>query len=186
VAEITDLVQRWQAGDPAAAEGLFRQYAEKLVRVAEQQLARKLLPRLDGEDVVQSVFRTFFRRCAEGQFHIDSSGQLWRLLVKITLLKARAKGRFHTAEQRDVGVENAGDAWLGAAAAHEPAPEDGAMLLDLMEALVHDLPPTYREILHQRLEGREVTEIAARLNLSRRTIQRALNLLQQRLASEDS
>src|SRR4051812_45025103 len=92
---VADLVQRFRRGDEEAAALLFRRYALRLTRVAEQHLGRKLAGRLDGEDVVQSVFRTFFRRSAAGEFSIDGSGQLWRLLVQITLCKARAKARYH-------------------------------------------------------------------------------------------
>src|SRR5690348_7387242 len=88
-----ELIQGLQAGDPQAAEEVFARYARRLVRLAEQHLSRRLAARLDGEDVVQSVFRTFFRRAAAGEFRIDSSLHLWRLLVRITVLKARAKGR---------------------------------------------------------------------------------------------
>ena len=68
-------------------------YAQRLSRLAEQFIARGLGGRIEGDDVVQSVFRTFFRRCAGGEFQIDSSAQLWQLLVKITMTKARAQGR---------------------------------------------------------------------------------------------
>src|SRR5262245_34433015 len=64
---------------------LFERYARRLAHLAEQHLSRKLAGRLDGEDVVQSVFRTFFRRSALGEFRIDSSDQIWRLLVKMTV-----------------------------------------------------------------------------------------------------
>src|SRR3954468_14630714 len=88
---IADLVQRWRRGDAEAAAELFARYAGRPTRVAENHLSRRGAAREGGEDVVQSVFRTFFRRCAEGQFRVDGANQLWRLLVKITLLKARAK-----------------------------------------------------------------------------------------------
>src|SRR3954451_5154153 len=101
------LLKGVQNGDAAAVAQLFDRYAQRLARLAEQHLSRKMAGRLDGEDVVQSVFRTFFRRSAQGEFQIDSSAQIWRLLVKITLLKARAKGRHHTAGVRDVGAEAA-------------------------------------------------------------------------------
>src|SRR5438270_39264 len=80
--------------------------------------------RVNGEDVVQSVFRTFFRRCAQGEFQIDDSTRMWRLLVKITLQKARAQARHHTAEMRDVRAEAAGedDAWLCEGVSREPGP----------------------------------------------------------------
>jgi ECF sigma factor len=110
VEPIPALVQQLRAGNRDAAEKLFARYAQRLTRLAEQHLSRKLAGRLDGEDVVQSVFRTFFRRSATGEFRIDSSAQLWQLLVKITLLKARAKARYHTADKRDAGAEQPGGA----------------------------------------------------------------------------
>src|SRR3712207_1477794 len=93
---VARLLERCRSGDQQAAAQLYGRYAQRLVRLAEQHLSRKLAGRLDGEDVVQSVFRTFFRRSAAGEFAIDGSAQIWRLLMKITILKARAKGRFHT------------------------------------------------------------------------------------------
>src|SRR6516162_16394 len=105
---ISDLVERLRDGDPQAAEEIFARYAQRLTALAEQHLSRKLAARLDGQDVVQSVFRTFFRRSAAGEFRIDSSDELWRLLVQITLQKARAKARHHTAAVRDVTAEAPG------------------------------------------------------------------------------
>ena len=73
--EITVWAERLRAGDPRAAERLFACYAERLGHLARQNLSRKLAGRIDSEDVVQSVFRTFFRRNARGEFHIDSSAK---------------------------------------------------------------------------------------------------------------
>src|SRR5437870_4242727 len=110
---IAELLRRCRSGDEQAARELFVQYARRLTRIAEQHLSRKLAGREDGEDVVQSVFRTFFRRSAGGEFHINSSDQLWGLLVQITLRKVRSRGRRHTADKRNVAAEDAdGEAWL--------------------------------------------------------------------------
>src|SRR5437764_11933591 len=97
-----DLVKRWRGGDPLAVEQLYARYAQRLIRLADEYLSRQVARRLDGEDVVQSVFRTFFRRTKDGQFRIDSSTQLCHLLMRITICKARAKGREHTAAKRNV------------------------------------------------------------------------------------
>src|SRR5262245_5918520 len=105
---IAELLERCRRGDAAAAEALFARYARRLTGLAEQHLSRKLAGRVGGEDVVQSVFRTFFRRLADGDFRIDSTAQIWRLLVTITLRKAGAQGRYHTAAVRDVSAEQAG------------------------------------------------------------------------------
>src|SRR5438876_7893226 len=138
-ASLADLVKRIQAGDRQAGDRLFAHYAQRLTRVAEQYLSHKLAGREDGEDVVQSAFRTFFRRSLEGKLQINSSAELWRLLVKITVLKARAKGRYHTAAMRDVRAEMAADddAWLAQAVAHEPGPEEAVTLVDQIENLLH-------------------------------------------------
>jgi RNA polymerase sigma-70 factor (ECF subfamily) len=177
-----ELLQRLRGGDAQAAEALFARYARELVRVAERHLSQKLAGRVDGEDVVQSVFRTFFRRSAAGEFRVDASDQLWRLLVTITLRKARAKGRFHTAAQRDAGAEAGGDAGLFEAAAREPGPDDAAALVDQIEALLQGLPPLYARLLDLKLQGHTVVDVAAELGVSRQTVHRALNLLQERLA----
>jgi RNA polymerase sigma-70 factor (ECF subfamily) len=178
-----ELVGRLREGDPQAAEELFARYSQRLTVLAEQHLSRRLAARLDGEDVVQSVFRTFFRRSAAGEFRIDSSDELWRLLVQITVRKARALGRHHTAKVRDVGAETRSGivAWLLHAESYEPGPEEAVALVDQIEELLRGLPPLYRDLLQLRLEGHSVVDTAARLGISRRTVHRALNLLQERL-----
>jgi RNA polymerase sigma factor (sigma-70 family) len=180
---IAELVERLRSGDPRAAEEIFARYAQRLTYLAEQQLSRKLAARLDGADVVQSVFRTFFRRSAAGEFRIDSSAELWRLLVKITLKKARAYGREHTAGMRDVVAEapGGGAGLLIHAVAHEPGPAEAAALVDEIEKLLRGLPALYCDLLQLRLEGHSMSDTAARLGVSRRTVYRGLQLLQQRL-----
>ena len=181
--QMGDQFERARAGDPEAESEIYARYANRLARLAEQHLSRKLAGRMDGEDVVQSVFRTFFRRSSEGQFRIDSSMNLWRLLVKITVLKARAKGRHHTAASRDVGAEAgaAGGVGIAEALATEPGPAEAAAFVDQIETLLHGLPPFYRQLLELRLEGEQVADVARQLNVSRQTVYRALKVLQSRL-----
>lgn len=181
---IAELVERWRRGDAGAAAELFARYAERLTRFAEEHLSRRVAAREGSDDVVQSVFRTFFRRCSEGQFHIDGANQLWWLLVKITLLKARAKQRRHQAANRDVRAESPGegDEWLAEVATHEPGPLEAVALVDEIEVLLRDLPPEYGQVLEMSLEGYSRVEIAVKLGVTRQTVYRFLNVLQQRLA----
>jgi RNA polymerase sigma-70 factor (ECF subfamily) len=176
---VVQWIERWRQGDPVAAEELFRRYAGRLARVAEQRLSRRVAVREDEEDVVQSVFRSFFRRCAEGQFQIDGSNQLWQLLVTITLFKVRARARCHTADKRDVRTEEEQE--VREAVSREPGPEEAAALVDLIEALLRDLPPAYGQMLELRLQGCTHREIGERLGVSRQTVHRAVTLLQRRL-----
>lgn len=173
-------IDRWRQGDPAAAEQLFRRYASQLARVAEQHLLRRVAVREDGEDVVQSVFRSFFQRCAEGQFQIDGANQLWQLLVAITLAKTRARARCHTAGKRDVRAE-VEDAEFEKCVSREPGPAEATILVDLIDVVLRDLPAIHGQILELRLQGFTHSEIAERLAVSRQTVHRAVSLLKGRL-----
>lgn len=94
---VIEMLARWQEGDDAATRYLFERYSQRLIRLAEKHLSDKVTPRVDGEDIVQSVFRTFFRRSAQGEWTVDAAVDLWQLLVSITLAKVRSQARRHTA-----------------------------------------------------------------------------------------
>ncbi|MCL4207059.1 MAG: helix-turn-helix domain-containing protein [Pirellulaceae bacterium] len=179
-----ELVRRHRQGDSQAARELFACYAQRLSRLAEQYLSRRLSGRVDGEDIVQSVFRTFFQRSARGEFGIDSDAQLWQLLVRITILKAREHGRRHTAGVRDVRMEQdlADSDWPASLAARQPGPEDAVILMDQIQSLLRGLPVIHCRVLELRLQGHSVAETAVRLGVSRTTVYRAVDLLQDRLA----
>jgi RNA polymerase sigma-70 factor, ECF subfamily len=184
--ESARLVEGLKEGDPRAAEALFPRYAVRLARLAEQHLRRKVAGRVDGEDVVQSVFRTFFRRCASGEFRIDSSDEIWRLLVTLTLRKARYQARHHLAGKRDAAAEVPAVAGLAEAVSREPGSAEAAELVDRIEGLLRGLPDFYSLVLERRLQGHAVADVAADLSVSRQTVYRALELLQRRLAREAS
>jgi DNA-directed RNA polymerase specialized sigma24 family protein len=178
--------ERLRGADPAVGEEIFARFAERLARLARQHLSQRLAARVDDQDVVQSALRTFFRRSAQGEFRIDSSTHLWRLLARITVLKARQQARFHTAQQRSVAAEapqpeHAGFALL----AHDPGPVEQAALLDQIEALLDGLPPLYGQLLQCRLEGGTVVAIAAELGLSRQSVYRMLDVLEGRFTQLD-
>src|SRR5262249_61199873 len=77
------LVARWREGDQQAAAELFRRYADRLVALAKSRLSQKMARRVDPEDVVQSVYRSFFAETKEGRYEFERGGDLWHLLVTI-------------------------------------------------------------------------------------------------------
>jgi RNA polymerase sigma-70 factor (ECF subfamily) len=166
--------------DCDAVQRLFDAYSRRLVNLAGKNIHPALLKRFDGEDVVQSVFRTFFRRHEAGGFQIEHSQQLWQLLVTLTLRKTRSHARKHTAARRDAQADRAitdEHPMLD----REPVPEDALALWEEIDLVIDGLPPKTGEIIAMRLEGRNKSEIAASLELSRQTIHRILKLIQERL-----
>jgi RNA polymerase sigma factor (sigma-70 family) len=177
---VADWMRRWGAGDPQAAELLFARYGARLRQVAEQHLSRKLAAREGGEDIVQSVFRTFFRRSAQGQFQIDTSAQVWRLLVTITMRKVYTRARRHKPNlAAEVQAED--DSWVADTLGREPDPAAAVELVDLMQAMLQGVPPLYCRVLDLRLQGMVPADVARELNVSRSTVYRALELFKQRL-----
>ena len=62
------LLERFQKGDREAAALLYARYAERLRALTRRKSSSALACRLDPDDIVQSVFRTFFRRAAQGHY----------------------------------------------------------------------------------------------------------------------
>ena len=91
------LLRRFQEGEADAATAIYLRYAKRLQRLAESQTGGELAVRLDPEDVVQSVFRTFFRHAAEGHYEIPDGEELWKLFLVIALNKIRTLGHYHRA-----------------------------------------------------------------------------------------
>ena len=70
---------------------------------------RRYRRREDPEDVVQSVFRTFFRRDSRGEYEIDNDEALWGLLRHIVRLKILTHVEYHEAKKRNPDEKSAAD-----------------------------------------------------------------------------
>lgn len=172
--------ERLGRGDSLAAQELFEKYSLRLAHIAGKNIHPALLKRFDGEDVVQSVFRTFFRRHEAGKLQIERSDQLWRLLVTITLCKTRSHARRHTADRRNIRAEE-GVGFELDMLQQKPTDESAVALWEEVEAALEGLPDRTVDILSSRLAGKTKMEIAKEFGLSRQTIHRVLKLVEQRL-----
>lgn len=177
------LLRRFRHGTGDAATLLYFRYADQLRSLAAARIAPDLAPRLDADDIVQSVFRTFFRRAALGQFEVPDGDDLWNLFLVIALNKLRSAGSFHRAARRDVGRTPALDA--GAEAEPDGRDEDALTTLRLVvDELLAELSGPQRAVIEDRIAGYEVAEIAARVGCSRRTVERCLQTFRARLAAQ--
>src|SRR3954470_11644903 len=103
------LLKRFRRGQDDGPTLLYLRYAERLRSLAARQSSPSLATRVDPEDIVQSVFRTFFRRAAEGQYDVPEGEEMWKLLLVIALNKIRSVGAFHRAARRDVRQTTGGE-----------------------------------------------------------------------------
>jgi hypothetical protein len=139
------LLRRFRSGQPDAAIELYLRYAARLRALADGQTAPDLAPRLDPDDIVQSVFRTFFRRAAKGQYDVSEGEDLWKLFMFIALHKVRSAAAFHRAAKRDVRA-TATSLADASTDPHLAAPDELALatLRMVTDELLAALPPSMR------------------------------------------
>ena len=184
---ITEWIAGLKAGDEAAIADLWDRYFERLIQLARQRFGN--IPRrvADEEDIAVSVFRCLCAGAERGRLaEISSRDDLWRVLVTMTLRKIidqqrrlgvqkRGAGKVRgesvfgreSDRQRAAGLQQFGD--------HLPTPrmmavieEEGQRLLDALEN------ETLRQIAIWKLEAFTNDEIADKLGLATRSVERKL------------
>lgn len=173
------LAARLRDGDQGAASEVFRRLTGRLIALARAELDARLRRKVDPEDVVQSVYRTFFIRYRAGQFDLATWDSLWGLLALITVRKCLSQAEYYLARRRTV----AGEAEVairddGAAPGssepidREPTPLEASILADTIEQMMRGLGPDDRAIIELTLQGYASPEIAERLDRAERTVRR--------------
>lgn len=180
------LVERYRQGDQDAAGALFARYVGRLTSLAQSRLSSKLARRIDAEDVVQSAYRSFFVRARDGQYVLNNSGDLWRLLAVITMNKLRRKVEHHTAGKRQIDQEqndscDEGMPLYQEALTREPSPWETLAVLEEVAILTQGLTDVQRRMVELRLQGYLIEEIAEEVARSERTVRRVLDKVKSNL-----
>jgi RNA polymerase sigma-70 factor (ECF subfamily) len=176
------LLRRLRAGNDSAATQLYLRYAQRLHNLAQARCSGELARCVDADDIVQSVFGSFFRAVRKGYYDVPPGEELWKLLLVIALNKIRAKGKFHRAAKRDVRLTAGSDALEAPGCEQES--EIGLLFLRLViDEALQEWPPEYAHMVVLRIEGYEVAQIAAHTRRSKRTVERVLQEFRQQLAA---
>ena len=170
-----DVVQQHVGYD----ELTVNRFGDRLIRLAKSRLPDRLQRRIDPEDIVQSVFRSFFARHEAGQFEFSEAPDVWRLLAAITYAKIQKTIRFHARQQRDIGRESYSDDCVRPTYDVSPNASAVIMMMELLDQILEELPETHREIVRLRMESFTISEIAERMKISTRTVLRALKLVRE-------
>jgi DNA-directed RNA polymerase specialized sigma24 family protein len=186
---VTHWLDEVKLGNERATRELWDRYFKRLVGLAAKRLPANVRRMADEEDVALSAFHSFCDRAARDQFpELSDRDGLWRLLAVITLRKVVAVVRRGSCLKRGGGLVVGESALLegpdtdveGLAQilAHGPSPEIAAQMAEdftrLMEALA-DGP--LRLIARMKMEGHSSVEIADRVGISSRSVDRKLRLI---------
>jgi RNA polymerase sigma factor (sigma-70 family) len=184
---ITRAVDGVRQGRPDSMQQLWHRYYAALLRVARQRLGSSGRHLSDEEDIVVQAFYACFHALENGRYpDIRDRSALWRLLLTITANKVIDEHRRQSRRGPD-GARILGESAIRAAGtldsrdgfqqlmADDPTPsfvaalqEDFRNRLALLDA--DDL----RQIALWKFEGFGNSEIAERLNVTERTVERKL------------
>jgi RNA polymerase sigma factor (sigma-70 family) len=189
------LLDRLRNGDGEVARQIFQRFGNRLIALARSRLSPAIRQKVDPEDVMQSVFKSFFFGNDQGQFDLTDWDSLWSLLTVITLRKCGYRTRQFRAACRDVQREAsrnnlAEDALCDLEAiAREANPLEAAMLAEIVESLFRGLEAGDRRILELALQGYKASEVSSQLGLAERSVYRFLERLKgklERLSDENT
>ena len=184
-----------KAGNQAAALPLWTRYFQHLVRLARKGMRGRTSGAADEEDIALSVFARFCQKAERGDLpHVRNRQDLWRLLVTLTVRAAIDQVRYDARQKRsgpaDSLVQSPAPvpAWDGnfeELADHRPAPEFIAQVAEECERLLLGLDDeTLQSIAVWKTEGYTNEEIAARLGVVLRTVERKVHAIRERWAGE--
>jgi DNA-directed RNA polymerase specialized sigma24 family protein len=187
---ITQWIGDLRGGRSVASEKLWERYYVRLVGLARKKL--RDVPRRvsDEEDVVVKAFHSFCAGAAEGRFpKLGDRDDLWQVLVVLTARKAADQLKHQYRQKRGAELVR-GDslrledmngeqrALIDQVAGSEPTPEFALQLTEECERLLAQLnDETLRSVALAKMDGYTNDEIAERLNVKTRTIERKLSLI---------
>lgn len=174
------LLRRYQSGDDGAATALYLRYASRLRGLARHYCSPSYAGRFDADDIVQSVFRTFFQHARQRSYEVPPEGELWGLLMVLALNKVRNLIRYHRAGKRAV-QQTASSYDLDQHPAMAEDRSAAEFLKLVLDEQLAGLPESNQTIVRLRTEGCEVGEIAEQTGRSRRTVERVLQEFRDRL-----
>lgn len=186
---ITCWIEELRLGRAEAAEALWRPYFERLVRLARQKLGVSPRSMADEEDVALSVFHSFCAGAAAGRFpRLCDRDDLWQVLVMLTVRKAANLRKLLSRQKRGGERSRESDflhdlddsqlAGVNQLVGNEPSPEFAAQVAEECRRLLHLLDDaTLRTVAVAKMEGYTNEEIAARLQVKTRTIERKLQVI---------
>jgi RNA polymerase sigma factor (sigma-70 family) len=190
---VTRCIQQLKAGDVDAFEKIWEHYFEELLEVARGVMRqRKRWSIIDEDDIVQNALLSVCQGLPKNKSFekVNSRESLWPILVAITKFKVADNFRRENAAKRGAGrvvseanlernADNSSGIGLAQLVADEsPKPQDIVEMSEQLSVLLGLLPrEDLKQIARFHLEGWKNNEIAEKLEMSTRSVERKLALI---------
>ena len=195
---VTHWIADLKEGDPEAAEQLARRYFDRLVTLARVQLGSSPRRVADEEDIAVSVFQRLCTGADQGKFpQLEDREDLWAVLITVTKGKV-ADQVFDRKPYPVVDCNVRGHSILGVGTDGQPldfaqcvadelSPEFLAQMEEEHQRLLRMLrDDTHRSIAVWRMEGHTNQDIAERLQISVKSVERKLRHIREKWSGEMS
>lgn len=181
-----------KGGDSVAANQIWKHYFDRLVGSVRKRLYGQNRAVSDEEDIVLSVFDSFYAAAEKGRFpDLADRDDLWSLLLTMSARKVIDKRRHDQRQRRggSVAIHSLDaakdDSNVIEAIGSEPSPDMVFMMQESVEQLFSHLGVgQLQDLAGAKLEGYSNAEIAQRFECSERTIERRLHLIREKLQQE--
>lgn len=191
-ANVSHWIDLVKAGDSDAANQIWRHYFGRLVRLVRDRLTEQNRAVSDEEDIVLSVFDSFYDAAQNGRFpDLSDRDDLWRLLLRMSARKVVDKRRHDLRQRRGGGVkvhsfnQRRDDGSMIEVIGDAPSPELVLMMQESVEQLFSHLGVgQLRDMTVAKLEGYSNAELAEHFGCSERTIERRLHLIREKCQQE--
>ena len=187
---VTQWLHALRSGVDDDAKQNWERYFSRLTDIARNYLSPTPRRIADEDDIVINAFKTFFHGLKkEHLHHLADRRDLWQILVMLTCRKPikqslherrlnRGSGNVRTESGITGPNKQTPELNINSVVGAEPTPELFVMMIQQCELLIEHLPDDkLREIALLRFEGFANNEIAERLSVHERTIERKLNLI---------
>lgn len=184
---VTWWIQGLKQGDEQAAHKLWQRYFQRMAALARQRLGEDSRRAQDEQDIAIRVFKSLCEGAERGRLEglVDRDG-LWRLLATITARKVVQHFRQEGRQKRGGGqvrgdsIFDTSEGGFDALAGAEPTPEFLHQLAEEHQRLLSALDDdTLRRIALWKMEGWTGREIASKLGITRRSVERKLERIRE-------
>lgn len=183
---VTWWIQELKQGDERAANELWQRYFQRMAALARQRLGERGRRVQDENDIAVKVFKSLCEGAERGQLAPGDRDELWRLLATITVRKVAQQHRDESRQKRGGeqvrghSIVEGDDGDFDALAGNQPTPEFLHQLAEehrrRLDALDDD---TLRNIVIWKMEGWNGQEIAEKLGITRRSVERKLERIRE-------
>lgn len=186
-----DFAAHGMAAD-ADQRALFERFSRRLIGLARVHLGERFQHKIDPEDIVQSVYKSFLIRYGDGALAAEGWEGLWGLLTLITIRKCADRARYYEADcrnlHREAGAPVSADSaasWLHATG-REPTPDEAAVLTETVEELLGRLQGDERAIVELSLQGFSTQEISEQMGRAERSVRRLRERIRKHLEQQQA